>query len=323
MSNAVKILKHLETPKAPGVYHRLVCLTGENKGKAYYFIAKRVVMGRSENCDITIADIKSSREHAEIITVGNDYILTDLGSQNGIIVNDLKVKQHPLVDGDKVIVGKTVYKFSKIEVAGSKKRSKKKRKSSEIDEEQEPENKKMTMVLGAIAVLAFLLLFMGEEEPTPRDQKKTAQTQVREVDDSLMKALKQRAKDNKKNNEKMAIYFKKGLREYREGNYFRAIAQFENAQQENPNDPLANFYLRKTRESLDESIEGYFSQAIRDADAINYRRAVTSYCTIIRILNNYKSDRRYVAALEGVRNMEKKLGLEEGEIKCIDKGDEN
>ena len=54
----------------------------ENKGKAYYFIAKRVVMGRSENCDITIADIKSSREHAEIITVGNDYILTDLGTSH-------------------------------------------------------------------------------------------------------------------------------------------------------------------------------------------------------------------------------------------------
>ena len=116
MANAVKIYKHFETPRAPGEYDRFICLTGENKGKAYFLLGKRVVMGRSEKCDIQILDLKSSREHLELTLVGKNYILTDLSSQNGVVVNDLKVKQHSLTDGDKVIVGKTVYKYSKVEV---------------------------------------------------------------------------------------------------------------------------------------------------------------------------------------------------------------
>ena len=89
MSNAVKLLKHFEAPKEEGVYYRLVCLTGKDKGQAYILMGKRVVMGRSDGADIRVMDIKSSREHAEIIKVGKDFVLTDLGSQNGIIINDL------------------------------------------------------------------------------------------------------------------------------------------------------------------------------------------------------------------------------------------
>ena len=49
------------------------------------------------------SDIKSSREHAEIAQVGKDYNVTDLESQNSVVVNDLKIKQHTLNEGDKVI----------------------------------------------------------------------------------------------------------------------------------------------------------------------------------------------------------------------------
>lgn len=323
MSNNVKVLKHLETPRVAGVYYRLLCLTGENKGKAYYLLGKRAVMGRSEKCDITILDLKSSREHAEIILVGDDYILTDLGSQNGIIVNDLKIKQHVLNEGDKVIVGKTVYKFSKIEVKeeSSEKKKTKNKKVVESPEntESEPENKKLTMILGAFIVVGILLLFSEDAVIEEKVKNNTVKGNVKEIDESFAKALKQKSMESKKNKEKLALYFKRGLREYREGNYFRAISEFENAQQWSPNDPLASFYLRKTRESLDEQIESFFSKAIRDSDAVNYQKAVISYCSIIRLLDNFQKDERYIAAMEGLRNLEKKMGLDEGEIICLEK----
>ena len=120
MSKAVKIYKHFERPKEVGIHHRVVCLTGKDKGIAYFLIGKRIVFGRAETTDIRVHDIKSSREHAEIILVGKDYVLTDLGSQNGIIVNDLKVKQHVLNEGDKIIIGQTVYSFSRIEIESEK-----------------------------------------------------------------------------------------------------------------------------------------------------------------------------------------------------------
>ena len=325
MSKAVQILNHVELPRTAGVYYRLTCLTGEAKGTAYYLIGKRAVMGRSENCDITILDLKSSREHAEIILVGKEYILTDLGSQNGIIINDLKVKQHALVEGDKVIVGKTVYKFSKIEVKGEGTKTKKTRKKRKVEDvaEEEPKNSKMTIGLSLLIILAVLLLF--EDEMVEEDTKKKKPVlvgNVKEVSDSFAQAIKDKSENSKKNKEKLELYFKRGLREYREGNFYRAILEFENAKQWSPKDRLASFYLRKTRESLDEQIQSYFSKAIRDIDSINYEKASVSYCTIIKILVNEESDPRYIAAKGAISNLEKKMGLDEGQIVCIESKDD-
>lgn len=325
MSNAVKIYKHFETPKKPGVYYRLVCLTGENKGKAYFLLGKRIVLGRSEKCDVTILDIKSSREHAEIIMVGKDYILTDLGSQNGIVINDLKIKQHALSNGDKVIVGKTVYKFSKITVKDTVAAQEKKQQDLDLSFEDEfPENedkdKKMSLGLGAIIFLAVVLLLFDNGDDSEAIKKKTSfnASRVKEIDDSFAKAIKARNLESKQNKEKLAIYFKRGMREFREGNYFRAISEFENAQQWSPNDPLANFYLRKTREKLDEQIESYFSKATRDNDAVNYMKASTSYCAVFRLLYKHQDDKRFKTAKEGIKGLEKSMGMDEGEIICVE-----
>lgn len=333
MAAAVKIFKHFDMPKEIGVYHRLICLTGDDKGKAYFLMGKRIVMGRSENCDVTVLDLKSSREHVEIILVGKNYILTDLGSQNGVIVNDLKVKQHALSNGDKVIIGKTVYKFSRVEVKESKdnliKKQKERKKRLEAaddedeDEDDEPKNNRLTLILGVVVLLGIVLMIGDETTEKPIKRVKPLGVNVGEIDKSFGKAISSRIKESKKNKEKLQVYFKKGLREFREGNYFRAINEFENAKQWSPNDPLANFYLRKTREALDEEIESYFSKATRDIDSINYMNAATSYCAVIRLLADYKTDRRFLTAKEGVKSLEQKMGLDEGEIECLDiaKGD--
>jgi pSer/pThr/pTyr-binding forkhead associated (FHA) protein len=332
MASAVKIYKHFEMPKEVGVYHRLICLTGDDKGKAYFLMGKRVVMGRSENCDVTILDLKSSREHVEIILVGRNYILTDLGSQNGVVVNDLKVKQHALSNGDKIIIGKTVYKFSKIEVKESNEkiiknqRERNRRLDAADDEdeedEEEPKNNRLTLILGAVILIGIMLMIGDETSEKPIKRVTTISNNIGEIDRSFERANNKRIKESKKNKAKLQIYFKRGLREFREGNYFRAINEFESAKQWSPNDPLANFYLRKTREALDEEIESYFSKATRDIDSINYMAAVTSYCAVIRLLADYKSDSRFLAAQVGVKSLEQKMGLDEDEIQCLDvKGD--
>src|SRR5690606_13229349 len=120
MAKNVLVLKHFESPKEAGVYHRLICLTGGNKGESYVLLGNRVVLGRGDRTDIRLTDIKASREHAEITKVGENWVVTDLGSQNGIIVNDKKVVQETLVEGDKLIIGQTVLKFAKVEVSGKK-----------------------------------------------------------------------------------------------------------------------------------------------------------------------------------------------------------
>ncbi|MDC1174842.1 FHA domain-containing protein [Bacteriovoracaceae bacterium] len=113
---AVKIVKNYKLPTSPGKYYRVVCLTGKNKGISYFIQKKRIVLGRSDKADIQVLDTKSSREHAELTLIGNKYVLTDLGSQNGVIINDLKVSQHTLEENDKIIIGSTIFKYNIIKV---------------------------------------------------------------------------------------------------------------------------------------------------------------------------------------------------------------
>jgi len=72
-----------------------------------YFLEKeRFSFGRKPTCDIQINDQGVSKEHAVILTVGNDQILEDLGSTNGTLVNGIKVQRHILQNGDVIEVGR-------------------------------------------------------------------------------------------------------------------------------------------------------------------------------------------------------------------------
>ena len=319
---AVKILKHFETPKDEGIHYRLVCLTGEKKGEAYFLTGKRAVMGRSEKADIRIHDIKSSREHAEITRVGKEIVLTDLGSQNGVVVNDLKVKQHTLKNGDKVIIGKTVYKFNEVNVKGKtdptlqNTKLKSEQDDEESVEETEEPKSKMTLILGVVVVLALFIIFdSGDEKKTKSSN--SDRYNVQEITDPFTASLRNKQNENKESKQKLNIYFQKGLREFREGNYFRAISEFNHALSWSPNDPLAEFYLRKTKEALDKEIEAYFIKGKRNEGALKYQKAVVQYCAIIRLLTNYPEDERYKKAQEGVERMEAQMGLDQGEIECV------
>lgn len=165
----VIVLKHFEAPKKAGVYARLVCLSGESKGLAYYLNSNRVVLGRSDNVDIKVSDIKSSREHAEIVKNVNKFIITDLGSHNGIVVNDLKVKQHVLSDADKIIIGRTVYKFSIVKIDESKNETKSsavnevKTQDSEVSTSDKPKSKKKIIYIAAAIGIMFMLLDSEED----------------------------------------------------------------------------------------------------------------------------------------------------------------
>ena len=319
MAGAVKILKHFETPEAAGVYHRLVCLTGKNKGLAYLIQSKRVVMGRSDKADVRVHDIKSSREHAEIVKVGKDFVLTDLGSQNGIVVNDLKVKQHVLSNGDKVIIGKTVYKFHRVEVKGEVQKTNESEVEFEDEEfEEETKSNKPTLILAIVAIAGiFLLMSGGEETPRPKVKKKST-LRINTVSGDMQRELqKKRTYEDKELKKKLEVYFQKGLREFREGNYFRALEEFEATEYIKPNDPLAQFYIRKTKEALDRSIEESFLKAKRDEESLKYNSAITSYCSVVRLLYKKPQDERYIRAEKGLRKIEEYQGLEEGDIKCI------
>jgi hypothetical protein len=72
---------------------------------------RRVVIGRSRECDIQVEDPNVSRRHAELRQEGASYWIIDLDSTNGLEVNGRRLKRSKLEDGDRVTIGSTEIVF--------------------------------------------------------------------------------------------------------------------------------------------------------------------------------------------------------------------
>jgi hypothetical protein len=69
-------------------------------------------IGRSRDCDCVISDPNVSRQHAELRRGSTgDWQIVDLGSTNGIKVNDRRVDRSRLAPGDEVTLGTTRFVF--------------------------------------------------------------------------------------------------------------------------------------------------------------------------------------------------------------------
>jgi hypothetical protein len=99
------------SPAELGVEQELVTLTVN--GTRHEVKQRRVVLGRSRDCDIQLADANVSRRHAELRQEGASYWIVDLGSTNGMEVNGKRVKRAKLSDGDTVTLGSTDVLFSR------------------------------------------------------------------------------------------------------------------------------------------------------------------------------------------------------------------
>jgi hypothetical protein len=70
------------------------------------------VLGRSRECDCVLADPNVSRQHAELRRGSTgDWQIVDLGSTNGVKVNDRQVQSSRLSPGDHVTLGTTRFVF--------------------------------------------------------------------------------------------------------------------------------------------------------------------------------------------------------------------
>jgi hypothetical protein len=98
------------SPVELGVEREIAVLSWD--GRTMRVDKRRVVLGRSRECDIQVEDPNVSRRHAELRQEGSSYWIVDLESTNGIEVNGRRVKRAKLEDGDTFTVGSTEIAFT-------------------------------------------------------------------------------------------------------------------------------------------------------------------------------------------------------------------
>jgi pSer/pThr/pTyr-binding forkhead associated (FHA) protein len=83
---------------------------------------REAVLGRGEDCEVRIVSDQVSRRHAAVRVAGADYVVRDLGSTNGTLVNGERVEgERKLRPGDRIEVGGVAVTFCHVDpdIAGN------------------------------------------------------------------------------------------------------------------------------------------------------------------------------------------------------------
>lgn len=92
---------------------RLIVIKGPDEGKQYDLPpGEPVSIGRDRNNRLVLHDTEVSRRHAEIAPQNGSFLIRDVGSANGTLVNTQPVREVPLNPGDHITLGQTILVFS-------------------------------------------------------------------------------------------------------------------------------------------------------------------------------------------------------------------
>lgn len=81
-------------------------ITRAGEAPVHRFIdSERISMGRQPGCDLILDGNGVSKEHAVLLTIGNDHILEDQGSTNGTLVNGQPIRRRILQNRDQIDIG--------------------------------------------------------------------------------------------------------------------------------------------------------------------------------------------------------------------------
>jgi len=105
----------LTVPGRPSMHtqsDRLVLIAGPGQGQEFVLGTDRIVVGRGEECEISVNHPSVSRVHAEIRRVAEGrWEAVDLSSANGVRINGVEMPQSLLDSRDVIELGDVILKF--------------------------------------------------------------------------------------------------------------------------------------------------------------------------------------------------------------------
>ncbi len=104
-----KVLKALDTETVPS----FEVLNGSAEGKKVFLTdeVNELLLGRDPNADFVINEFAISRKHARITKRWGGIVIRDLESKNGSFVNNRRVVEEFLHDGDRIALGTIILLF--------------------------------------------------------------------------------------------------------------------------------------------------------------------------------------------------------------------
>lgn len=131
-----KVLRAIDKESIPSIE----VLNGNFVGKKFFVSAdiEEAVIGRDETADFEIKEYVISRNHAKIVRGEESVVIKDLGSKNGTYVNNRRVTEQELHDGDRIALGTIVLIYRNPKEVDMEEISAQARKRHVVEESEKP-----------------------------------------------------------------------------------------------------------------------------------------------------------------------------------------
>ena len=95
-------------PEGRNYEYGLEVIEGPDRSVLYHLNKREMYLGRHAQCEIVLRDPQVSRRHLKITETDQGWMLDDLGSTNGTLVNGQRITREMIAPGDKIQLGQTV-----------------------------------------------------------------------------------------------------------------------------------------------------------------------------------------------------------------------
>lgn len=146
------------------------------------------------------------------------------------------------------------------------------------------------IVIGALAIGALFLF--GGDQVSPKKQRK-AGDEKSEPERAVASFIPPEGSVAARTAE---TFFKSAYREYREKNYLRARAQFENVLQIVPGHPEATHYLEACDRSIAQEIDSHLDQGKKSLASGKIKSAKSHFEAVLRLLYRDQENPHYIEA---------------------------
>jgi pSer/pThr/pTyr-binding forkhead associated (FHA) protein len=326
-----KVLKYKNTdiPRQGGEVGRIRVIKGPDQGTTYILKDSSLTLGRGEDADILIADPKASRMHARLEYTSGGWVMSDLGSANGIFFQGEYIRKFGLTSHDHFTIGESILEFlahsestrvlmAPLRPAQAVAQQDRALASQRLKVQSVSKGPQVISAVGAkkenplkivayLAILAGIYFFMNDESAVKqvKPAKKTAESKLgseRDLRSYLPPGVGQEAAKSAEQS------YREGFREYREGHYLRAKEHFELSLQVNPSHELARFYLKSAEQEIIQEIQKMMAAAQKATAAGRLREAKGYYETAMRAMYHDRSNPDYVEAEEALKKLNEEIG---------------
>ncbi|MBX7232580.1 MAG: FHA domain-containing protein [Bdellovibrionales bacterium] len=296
----------------------LTVMNGSAKGTTYQVIGSKVTLGRGPDNDIVITDDpKCSRNHAELRLGLNGYEIHDITEQNSMVVDGKECKRALLTTQSLFILGNTQFQFSMKALAlpetpghfSSHRASPalngmtatrpfpRTQPAPKIQPTRSPFSK---WIVGFVVL--FMVWIFFPKSTKVKDKKVLNDDHVSEeikIAQKIKEEGEQRSRQFAGANE-MAYKqaqesFVAGFRDYKKGQFERALASFQACVSLFPQHLLCNRYLKLTQRRFDELIQYHVVLGRKYRDQNQFEACRSAFRNVMVMLGD-QTNKRYQEA---------------------------